>query len=116
MGRNHSSCPFVCSVRVSINQLTEQRLNASFDVVADGTDRVDALASRVHEFPVLIARAGEDRAGVAAAHRDDDIGRFHGIGSEQLGLFGLTPLFWTHIAPYGEDRLNMQHSLSLMAG
>jgi len=29
-------------------------------------------------------------------------------------LFGLTPPFWTHIAPYGEDRLNMQHSLSLM--
>ncbi|WP_166659256.1 Tn3 family transposase [Labedaea rhizosphaerae] len=27
---------------------------------------------------------------------------------------GLTPLFWTHIAPYGEIRLNMQHRLSLM--
>jgi len=27
---------------------------------------------------------------------------------------GLTPLFWTHIAPYGEVRLNMQHRLSLM--
>lgn len=26
---------------------------------------------------------------------------------------GLTPLFWTHIAPYGEVRLNMHHRLNL---
>lgn len=26
---------------------------------------------------------------------------------------GLTPLFWTHVAPYGEVRLNMQRRLSL---
>ena len=25
----------------------------------------------------------------------------------------LTPLFWTHIAPYGEVRLNMQQRLDL---
>ena len=26
---------------------------------------------------------------------------------------GLTPLFWTHILPYGEARLNMAHRLAL---
>jgi len=26
---------------------------------------------------------------------------------------GLTPLFWTHVAPYGEVRLNMARRLSL---
>jgi len=26
---------------------------------------------------------------------------------------GLTPLFWTHVAPYGEVRLNMQRRLDL---
>lgn len=26
---------------------------------------------------------------------------------------GLTPLFWTHVSPYGEVRLNMQRRLSL---
>ena len=26
---------------------------------------------------------------------------------------GLTPLFWTHVAPYGEVRLNMDRRLSL---
>jgi TnpA family transposase len=28
---------------------------------------------------------------------------------------GLTPLFWTHVAPYGEVRLNMDRRLSLRA-
>jgi len=33
-------------------------------------------------------------------------------GADQRGL---TPLFWTHVAPYGEVRLDMQRRLSLRA-
>jgi hypothetical protein len=29
---------------------------------------------------------------------------------------GLNPLFWTHVAPYGEVRLNMARRLELRAG
>jgi hypothetical protein len=29
---------------------------------------------------------------------------------------GLTPLFWAHVAPYGEERLNMSRRLSLRSG
>ncbi len=28
---------------------------------------------------------------------------------------GLTPLFWTHVAPYGEVKLNMAKRLALRA-
>jgi hypothetical protein len=32
------------------------------------------------EFPVEVALAGEDGAGVAAAHGDDDVGGFDDVG------------------------------------
>ena len=38
--------------------------------------------------PVEVALAGEDRAGVAAAHGDDDVGGLDGVGGEQLGTLG----------------------------
>ena len=49
--------------------------NAAVDLVADRAHGVDALAGGVVELPVLVALAGEDRAGVAAAHGDHDVGR-----------------------------------------
>jgi len=51
--------------------LVDQGADASFDLVADGAHGVDALSGRDGEVPVEVARAGEDGAGVAAAHRDD---------------------------------------------
>ena len=35
---------------------------------------VEVLAGRIVELPVLVPLAGIDRAGVAAAHRDHDVG------------------------------------------
>ena len=55
-------------------QAADEDLDAAADLVADRADGVDAEAGGVVELPVLVALAGEDRAGVAAAHRDDDVG------------------------------------------
>jgi hypothetical protein len=60
-----------------------------FDVVPDQADGVEALSGRVVEFPVLLALSGEDRAGVTAAHGDDDVGLFDGIDGEELGGLGV---------------------------
>ena len=55
--------------------LRDQGLDAGPDLVADRPYGVDALAGGVVELPVLVALAREDRARVAAAHRDHDVGR-----------------------------------------
>ena len=46
--------------------------------------RVDVLAGGVSRCPVLVALAGEEGAGVAAAHRDDDVGRPHDLVGPRL--------------------------------
>ena len=58
----------------------------AFDLVADGPDGVDALAGGVVELPVLVALAGEERAGVAAAHGDDDVGGPDDLVGPGLGV------------------------------
>ena len=57
----------------------DQLLDPPPDLVADRPDGLDALARRVVERPVLVARAGVERAGVAAAHRDHHVGRLDGV-------------------------------------
>jgi hypothetical protein len=37
------------------------------------------------ERPVLVALARAERAGIAAAHRDHDVGRLHDLVRERLG-------------------------------
>ena len=44
------------------------------DFIADPPHRLEVLARRVLQLPVLVALAGVDRARVAAAHRDHDVG------------------------------------------
>src|SRR5690606_6847376 len=70
------------------DEFAYQLLDACTDVVADGADRVDSLTCRVVELPVLVALPGEERAGVAAAHRDDDVRGLHSFGGENLRGFG----------------------------
>ena len=65
-------------------QLGEQAADPALDLVADRAHRLDALARRVLELPVEVALAREDRAGVAAAHGDDDVGGLDGVGREHL--------------------------------
>jgi hypothetical protein len=50
------------------DELGEQRADPSVDLVSDGADLFQDLAGRVGEIPVEVALAGEDGAGVAAAH------------------------------------------------
>src|SRR5918995_6518841 len=66
------------------HQLAQELLDAGVDVVADAPDHLDRLAGRVLEFPVLIALAWIDRAGIPAAHGDDGVG-----GADELVAQGL---------------------------
>src|SRR5687768_13999151 len=54
------------------------------DFVADPPHRLQVLARRVFQLPVLVALSGVDRACVAAAHGDHDVGLAHGAVLEQL--------------------------------
>src|SRR4051794_7387042 len=65
-----------------VGQCTEQSVDAGVDVVDDPPDRVGVLPGRVVDRPVLVARTGEDRAGLAAAHRDHEVGRLYEVGIE----------------------------------
>jgi hypothetical protein len=58
-------------------QVGDERTDAGVDVVADAPDDLERLAGGVVELPVEVALAGEDRAGIAAAHRDDDVAGLH---------------------------------------
>ena len=51
-----------------------------------GGRRRGRLAGRVVELPVLVALARVDRAGVAAAHRDHDVGGLDRVAGERLGV------------------------------
>ena len=62
-----------CQADVEL-QAADEDLDATADLVTDRAHGGDPEPGRVVELPVLVALAGEDRAGVTAAHRDDDIG------------------------------------------
>jgi hypothetical protein len=55
------------------------------EFVADQTHLVQRPPGRVVELPVLVALALAERAGIAAASRDHDIGRLHDLVRERLG-------------------------------
>ena len=63
----------------------EQGADAGGDVVADGFDALGRGEGRVSDRPVLVADAGDDRAHVAAAHGDDDIGGADRLVGKRLG-------------------------------
>src|SRR5262249_46027277 len=67
-------------------QLADQCCNPGADLVPDLADRLDVTPGGVGYLPVLIPFAGEDRAGVAAAHRDDDISGADGVRGQDLRL------------------------------
>src|SRR5687768_9183580 len=55
-------------------ELGHELLHAAGGVVADRAHLVARQALRVAQVPVEVALAGDVRAGVATAHRDDDVG------------------------------------------
>src|SRR4051812_30304131 len=76
------------AVRSARVELGDQPLDPPADLVADRPDRLDAEARGVVEDPVLVAPARVERALVAAAHRDDDVGRPDRGVAEQRGPLG----------------------------
>ncbi len=66
-------------------QLFEQPSHPFLDLVADGPDRVEVLAGRVLQNPLLVAAAGEDRARVTAAHGDHGVGGLDDLVGPRLG-------------------------------
>jgi hypothetical protein len=70
------------------DEVGDELLDPDADVVADGPDHIDGLPGGVGELPVLVAFAGEDGAGVAAARGDDDVTGLGGVVVELLGLLG----------------------------
>ena len=69
-------------------EAADEDLDAAADLVADRADGVDAEAGGVVELPVLVALAGEQRAGVTAAHRDDDVGGADDLVGPRLRVLG----------------------------
>src|SRR5258708_34906504 len=71
VGRAYRTMPCVF---LHAGQLLDEGVDAVSNLIANRPDLFECLAGRVVEFPVLVVLAGQERAGVAAAHRDDDIG------------------------------------------
>ena len=61
------------------------RCTRAVDLVADPPHRLEVLAGGVVELPVLVLLARVDRAGIAAAHRDHDVGGAHDLVGQRLG-------------------------------
>ena len=66
----------------NVEQLFDESFDQLIDLVADDPNSSDRLAGGVVELPVEVALAGEVGAGVAAAHRDDDVGGGDGVVGE----------------------------------
>src|SRR5690625_3769707 len=71
--------------RLRGEQVGQQCLDSVADVVAHLANGIDVLACGVGECPVFIAIAGEERAGITAAHGDDHVRCLYGLGGEDLG-------------------------------
>ena len=63
-------------------------LDSTADLVADRSYDVDYLAGGVVEGPIFVALTRVEGTGVAAAHRDHDVGGLHCFGSKDLGFLG----------------------------
>src|SRR4029450_1722919 len=72
----------------SFLQLSDQLLDPLPDLIADGSNDIDALSGRIVESPVLVAFAGIVRAGVTAAHGDHHVRGLDSVVGEDLGFLG----------------------------
>jgi hypothetical protein len=67
-------------------QFADEIFDSAPDFVSDWPYGVDSFA--VFEYPVFVALAGVERAGVAAAHGDRDVVSLHRFVGEDLRLLG----------------------------
>ena len=72
------------SVAVLAIELSDEIVDSPGDLVAGRADLLDRSPFRIRQFPVDVALAGDERAGVAAAHRDDDVGLLCELACEAL--------------------------------
>src|SRR5699024_10309072 len=61
------------------DEIGDQRFDATPDVITNSAHRLEVLSCGIIQVPVFVPLSGEDRAGVAAAHGDDDVGGAHGV-------------------------------------
>ena len=66
------------------NELADECADSLVDLVSDAAHRLEILAGRVVELPVLVALPRVDRTGIAAAHRDHDVRGSHDLVRERL--------------------------------
>jgi hypothetical protein len=63
----------------------EQSADSSVDVVPDGLDAICVGLGWISNRPILVPSARDERASIAAAHRDDYIGGGDYFVGERLG-------------------------------
>jgi hypothetical protein len=68
-------------------ELSQQGLDASVDLFDDVADRFHRLTGRIVELPLDVALARVERAGITAAHGDDDVDGLCEVIAEELGEF-----------------------------
>src|SRR6478752_1705829 len=66
-------------------QLRDQLADAPIDLVADPAHGLEVLTGGIVELPVFVPLPRVDRADVAAAHRDHDVGGSHELVGQRLG-------------------------------
>jgi len=89
-GRGYARQKYVEEVRLrrgGIKKFGEESLDETLYFVSYETYLVDASARGVDEVPVQVALPGVDRAGVSAAHGDDDIGVESHLHGQFAGRF-----------------------------
>jgi len=72
-----------CSELITV-QIVEELCNPAGYLVSDSSNRSQALAARVRQFPVDVALAGDEGALVAASHRYDQVGLLSQLAGEEL--------------------------------
>src|SRR4051794_29486638 len=71
-------------VSLGWRNFVDQRVDPPADLAADAADRVEVLAGRILELPVLVPLPWIGRARVPATHRDHSVRRAHGLVGKRL--------------------------------
>jgi hypothetical protein len=69
-------------------QLFQQAQDPAIELVTDHTNLLEGFPGRVHQLPIFVPDPREDRARVAAAHRDHDVDVPHDLVSQELRSLG----------------------------
>src|SRR5258708_12342034 len=76
----------IATIRFKMNfdQVIQQKAHTIRNVIANLSNARDRQTARVGQLPVDVALAGDDWAGIAAAHRDDNVSPLRQVGGQQL--------------------------------